>query len=160
MSRRIKLCVLVGLVCALSTPGRCQSIQQTTGSSSSVSTITLPITGAVIGLLVCLALCIVCCCKKRRYSIPSSRHGVQHPHSTQQQQNYTIRPQQIILHTASLTTSDVPKATLHLGTEPPLYHEAINIKNIQLHVPNTELSPPPYCSTVRTELDVNVSTKG
>ena len=159
MSWCVKLCVLAGLVCALSTPGRCQFIEKTTGTSPSVSVIIISTIGSVIGVSVCLAFCIFCYCfnKKRPYGLPTSRHGVQDLYTEQHHRDYTIQPQQIILHTARLTTFDLPKATLHSGTEPPLYHEAINIESIQL--PTTELPPPPYSSTVRTDLHVNVNNK-
>ena len=54
----------------------------------------------------------------------------------------------------TVTASDVPKAALHSGTEPPEYQEAINIESIQ--PPNAELPPPSYnSSTVEDASNVN-----
>ena len=50
-------------------------------------------------------------------------------------------------------TFDLPAATLHRGTEPPQYHEAINIETVQL----PESKPPPYTSTATTDLDASVT---
>ena len=62
---------------------------------------------------------------------------------------YTYRmdiPHTSVQDTETVMKFDLQKATLHSGTEPPLYQEAINIESIQLT--NTEPPPPSYNSSI------------
>ena len=98
MSWCIKMCVLVGLVCALSTPGQCQTIRRTTrgSSSSSITAIASSISGTLIGISSCIGCCVFCyrASKRRANGVPPSSHVERRVNRARQQQNYMIQTQQ------------------------------------------------------------------
>ena len=103
MSWCVKLCVLVGLVSALSTPGQCQTIRRTTrGSYSSITVIASSISGTLIGISSCIGCCVFCYRASKRHAngVPPSSYTerrvnrARRVYRARQQQNYVIQTQQ------------------------------------------------------------------
>ena len=105
MSWCVKLCIIVSLVCFLSTPGDSQFIRRTTrrSSSSSLTVILSSISASLFAVSICISLCVLCYRLSKRGALgtSSSRYRARRVYNSSQQErqqhqqlNYVIQEQQ------------------------------------------------------------------